>query len=92
MAGSDIKHHDNEPEKLVLAVRNWFVENGLDEAPNASKIWDNFNDFMLDFYRKRKTEGYKDQDLEMMPIPEYIHFIDNWMCSKNSKEKSKSSH
>lgn len=82
MAGSDIKHHDNEPERLVIGVRNWFVENGLRKAPNATKIWESFNDFMLDFYRQRKAEGYKDQDLEMMPIPEYIYFIEDWMRQK----------
>jgi len=37
---------------------------------------------MLDFYRQRKAEGYKDQDLEMMPIPEYIYFIEDWMRQK----------
>ena len=84
MAGSDIKSHNNEPEKLVLAVRNWFVENGLREAPNATKIWESFNDFMLDFYQKRKVEGCKNQDLEMMPIPEYIYFIEGWLFPKNS--------
>ena len=31
---------------------------------------------MADFYKKRKEEGYKKKDLEMMPIPEFIHFIE----------------
>lgn len=79
LSGSDIKHHNNEPEKLVRAVRNWFVENGLKRVASATSIWENFNEFMADFYQKRKGEGYKDKDLTMMPIPEFIDFIKEWI-------------
>jgi hypothetical protein len=78
-SGSDIKNHNDEPEDIVRVVRNWFVENGLKNATNATKIWESFNEFMADFYLKRKKEGYKDKDLEMMPIPEYLEFIKEWV-------------
>lgn len=83
-SGSDIKHHNNNPEKLVREVRNWFVENGLRNTPTATKIWEDFNKFMADFFQKRKQEGYKAKDLEMMPIPEFITFITGWIDSHNS--------
>jgi hypothetical protein len=81
LSGSDIKHHNNDPEKLVRAVRNWFVESGLRKAPSGTKIWESFNEFMADFYYKRKKEGYKDKDLEMMPVLEFIDFINDWIKS-----------
>ena len=70
---------NNEPEDIVRQVRNWFIENVLRRADNGTKIWEKFNEFMADFYEKRKEEGYKEKDLEMMPIPEFIHFIEDWL-------------
>ncbi|MCK4816652.1 hypothetical protein KA005_12855 [bacterium] len=84
MSGSDIKSHNNEPEEIVRQTRIWFVENENPRADNATKIWESFNEFMADFYQKRKEEGYKDKDLEMMPIPEYILFIKDWLDDQNS--------
>lgn len=79
LSGFDIKHHNNDPEKIVREVRNWFVESGLKKASSATKIWKSFNGFVTDFFQQRKREGYKDKDLEMMPIPEYIEFIKDWV-------------
>jgi hypothetical protein len=79
LSGFDIKHHNNDPEKIVREVRNWFVESGLKKASSATKIWESLNDFLSDFFQQRKREGYKDKDLEMMPIPEYIEFIKDWV-------------
>lgn len=69
--------NNNKPEDIVRQVRNWFVENVLKKADSGTKIWEKFKKFMADFYKKRKEEGYKKKDLEMMPIPEFIHFIED---------------
>lgn len=79
LSNSDIKNHNNEPEDIVRQVRNWFIENVLSKADSGTKIWEKFNEFMADFYEKRKKEGYKEKDLEMMPVPEFIYFIVNWL-------------
>ncbi len=34
---------------------------------------------MADFYQKREAEGFRDKDLQMMPVPEYIGFIEEWV-------------
>lgn len=79
LSGVDVEAHGNEPEKLVRQVRNWFVTNDLDTAVSPAKIWEDFNEFMADFYQKREKEGFKNEDLQMMPIPEYINFINKWL-------------
>jgi hypothetical protein len=79
LSGADIKNHNNDPENIVRAVRDWFVENGLKRVTNANAIWQKFNNFMADFYQQRKKEGYRDKDIEMMPIPEFIEFIKGWI-------------
>lgn len=80
MSGVDIKNHDNEPAKVVRAIRNWFVETvGLTEATGPTAIWNRFNDFTSDFYTRRQAEGFSDEDLDMMPVREYIDSIKRWI-------------
>jgi hypothetical protein len=82
LSGADIKSHKNKPQEVVRCVRDWFVETvGLrrDRAPSPSAIWSRFLVFALDFYDARKRDGYSDADLNIMPIPEYIDFIADWV-------------
>lgn len=75
LSGIDIKHHDNEPSRAVRVVRNWFRDTaGLADVQGPSGIWYRFNDFASDFYDKRSSEGYSHEDLNMMPVGEYIDF------------------
>ncbi len=81
LSGIDIKKHDNKPVEVVRAVRDWFVETvGLRHVDGATKIWFRFAAFTLDFYYARKAEGFSDDDLNMMPVPEYIDFIKGWVA------------
>lgn len=79
LSGSDIRKHNNNPENLVRQVRNWFVETVKIKACSSSIIWESFNEFMSDFYAKRKNEGYKSRDLQEMPMPELINFMRRWI-------------
>jgi hypothetical protein len=81
LSGIDIKHHNGEPSEVVRAVRNWFVETvGLSSVHSASRIWYRFADFASDFYDTRAADGYSAEDLNMMPVPEYIDFIYRWVA------------
>ena len=80
VSGMDIKSHQDEPDRVVLAVRNWFVETvGLRSVDSPTKIWYRFIDFAADFYEARQADGFTDEDLNMMPVPEYIDFISDWV-------------
>jgi hypothetical protein len=80
LSGVDIKSHQNKPEKLIAAVRSWFIETvGLRNIESPTVIWYQFTDFTSDFYEKRKSQGFSDEDIEEMPVPEYIHFIQEWL-------------
>ena len=80
LSGVDIKSHQNDPPTLVREVRNWFVETvGLRSLKSSTFIWYGFNDFMSDFYVKREEEGFSDEDLDMMSIPEFVSFIKEWL-------------
>ena len=80
LAGIDAKSHANDPEKAVIALRNWFVETvHLNRAPSGSAIWEEFVDFRAQFYVQRKKDGFSRQDLNMMPVREYIASIRHWL-------------
>lgn len=81
LSGIDIKRHSNEPAEIVRAVRDWFVETvGLRRVQSPTKIWYRFTDFASDFYDARVADGFTDEDLNTMPIPEYIDFIQSWVA------------
>ena len=81
LSGVDIKAHANQPEQVIRAVRDWFVETvGLRNVASPTVIWYRFNDFASDFYDARSADGFTADDLNMMPIPEYIHFIRRWVA------------
>ena len=52
------------------------------QATSPTVIWYNFNDFMKDCYDKRKSEGFSDEDVTMMPVPEFISFIRDWLSRR----------
>lgn len=80
LSGVDIKSHANEPDKVVRAIRNWFVETvGLRHVSSPKVIWYKFTDFTDAFYDAREAEGFTNEDLNMMPVPEYIDFIKDWI-------------
>jgi hypothetical protein len=83
LAGIDAKAHMNNPENVVLALRNWFVESGPSNktADSATVIWFKFMNFNNDFYERRKSEGFSKEDLKMMPVSEYISFIQTWLSN-----------
>jgi|ERR1041384_3306665 hypothetical protein len=83
LAGIDASSHMNNPEKVVLALRNWFIESvpSNKTADSATAIWHKFVDFNKDFYARRKSEGFSKEDLKMMPVREYISFIRTWISN-----------
>jgi hypothetical protein len=79
LSNSDIKSHKNDPMIAVRQIRNWFVVNGLKDVPSGKVIWYKFTDFITDFHKKREAEGFEEDDIYEMPIPEYNDFINDWI-------------
>lgn len=80
LSGVDIKPHRNEPDEIVRAVRDWFVENvGVRGVETATVMWYRFGDFMTAFYERMLALGSPGKDIEQMPIPEYVDHIRDWV-------------
>jgi hypothetical protein len=85
LSGVDIKSHDNKPEEIVRAVRDWFYETvGVRKAPYPTVVWFLFNDFTASLFESRLAEGIPEgdvrEDIERMPIPEYLDCVKEWVA------------
>jgi predicted house-cleaning noncanonical NTP pyrophosphatase (MazG superfamily) len=81
ISGSDIKHHNLEPEKLVKAVRDWIVENIDVNQPSSKIIWLRYNEFLGLLKKRVNEEELSDEEIRDMPIPEFVKNITTWMNS-----------
>jgi hypothetical protein len=82
IAGVDIKHHSNQPDEIIRAVRDWFAETvGLRGIETATVVWYRFGDFTTAFYEKMINAGSPERDIERMPVAEYIDHIRDWVRS-----------
>ena len=80
MSGVDIKDHKNQPIRLIQVTREWFVETvGLRRLPGYETLWSRFTDFTTALSRKRKEISFSVEELNRMPIPEYLDFLQEWI-------------
>lgn len=80
LGGVDAKSHGDDPKKAMFALRNWFVDTvHLKKAASGSSIWEKFVQFDWDFYHEGKKAGFSRQDLDTMPVREYIACIRDWL-------------
>jgi hypothetical protein len=85
LSGVDIKPHRNEPDEVIRAVRDWFVETvGLRGVDTAKVVWYKFGDFTTAFYERMVALGSPEKDIEELPITEYVDHIRAWV-NKNAK-------
>ena len=78
ISGFDIKAHNNRPVRIIQATREWFVETvGLRRVPGYETLWSNFTDFTTAL--SRKEVGFSVEELNRMPIPEYVDFLQEWV-------------
>ena len=79
LSNSDIKEHGNKPDRVVLQVRNWLVQEGLGSGPSPTKIWYDFNDFMGSLFDQLVAKGWTADDLDNLPVTELLHHMKRWI-------------
>lgn len=88
LSNSDIKYHNDDPERLITQIRCWFSENGHQINAGPTKIWYDFNDFMKDFDDKRTENGFSKKDIYNIPVAEYIREMKNWINNKLTENRN----
>lgn len=85
LSGVDIESHDDEGRVLVRKVRNWFRSNtGDEDVRGPAAIWYDYADFRADLYDKLKKAGFSDDDIEELPIAEYMDYVRRWVSSRRT--------
>jgi hypothetical protein len=81
LSGCDIKHHDDEVDKVIRAVRDWLVTEEIKRGDSGSKVWDAYNDFQAYLYDEVvEKDGYSDPDDAQ--ISEVVHHMSAWLDQK----------
>jgi len=78
LSGSDIKSHDDDPIKVIKAVRNWFVPMEIDRAPSGKVIWDEFNYFQAFLHDELVVNDGHDS-VDEVEVIEIISLMDSWL-------------
>lgn len=73
---ADCKCHKGDAEELIYEVRNWLAENVHKEVPSASSLWDGYNIFYADLYEEKVKNGFRQKDINRIPIAEFMNYID----------------
>lgn len=79
IAGQDIESHNDNPEELIRKVRNWFTSVFNNHQPSPTLIWDAFNNFLIDMSEKLKKESFSENDIESLPVSNFILLAKQWI-------------
>jgi len=78
LSGSDIKNHDDDPQKIIRAVRDWFVATESLRVDSGNKIWNLYNDFQAYLYDELvEKDGH--ESVDEVQIPEIIQHMSVWI-------------
>ena len=81
LSGVDIRSHDEEPIKIIRAIRNWLTQYLTGDVTAPEIIGSQFN-FMQRFYEKRKKEGFSREDVYEITsahLGEFMGHMDEWI-------------
>lgn len=77
LSGSDIKHHNDQVDEAIFAVRDWFITEELGRGDSGGRVWDRFNEFQAYLYDQVvEKDGHPSTD--DVQIPEIIHHMKDW--------------
>jgi len=86
ISGYDIEIHGASPEIAVRKVRNWIYHlKGETVMQSANKIWQDYNQFLADFYIIAKNYNLSKADIDEMPWAEYCNYIRYWKKGREEK-------
>lgn len=78
ISGNDIKAHDNSPETLVKAIRDWF-KSSFDNVPMYKEIWLAFNEFEFSYEEILNANGYDPKDISALTFSDIIENMQAWI-------------
>ena len=77
--GFDYKSHNNLPEDIVRAVRDWLAQYRPDNARSVGYIWEKYNLFMSFLYDSKIDGSWGEEDIKKMQITDFMKLAKNWI-------------
>jgi hypothetical protein len=62
-------------------VRNWLKNVCLADAVGPAMISSAFSDFMAQNYDVLTAKGFSPADIEALPVPELIEYMERWVTA-----------
>jgi hypothetical protein len=84
ISGNDIKAHNDEPELVIKAVRNWFKPS-IKDIPGHKKIWLVYCEFESNFEQTLRSEGYNPKDINELTFSDIIEAMTAWKSGFETK-------
>lgn len=84
LSNSDILVHNDEPKRVVTAVRNWLNNQAKLTADGPSRIWGAFNEFMADNFVALKGKGFSKTDIKNLPVDELLKNMKAWVAKRSA--------
>lgn len=82
LSGSDVKCHDNDPEKLIEVVRNWLTDAGHLRLPGPNHIWYEYNLFNAYLFDYFTGKGFKAAQVDRLPLAEYLDALRTFILGR----------
>ena len=81
--GVDIQSHSDDPRTLIRKVRNWLrTVTGRVGLAAPSALWYDYGDFNADLYDKLKAQNFSDDDINELPVVEYMDYVRRWLSAR----------
>ncbi|OYX19327.1 MAG: hypothetical protein B7Z16_07845 [Algoriphagus sp. 32-45-6] len=86
ISGNDIKSHENNIEKLIKSVRDWFkAQDGKASIPRHKMIFSAFNEFSTYYIQLLIAEGYNPNQISELTFSDTIELMTAWVKQYKSK-------
>ncbi|MEY3239530.1 MAG: hypothetical protein RIR11_968 [Bacteroidota bacterium] len=82
LSGSDVRCHHDDPEELVEEVRAWLASFVEWDLPGPNTIWYEYNAFNMDLFSEFTANGFKQDQIEQLNMPEYLRYLNQWIDLK----------
>jgi hypothetical protein len=79
LSGSDVRCHHDDPEQLVEEVRAWLASFVEWDLPGPNTIWYEYNAFNMDLFTEFTANGFKQDQIEQLNMPEYLRYLNQWI-------------
>jgi len=83
IGGQDIKDHNNDPQRLIAKVREWFATVLNTHLASPTVIWENYTEFITDLNEQLTSEGFNTEEINDLPFSNFILLAKPWIENHN---------